>query len=31
MKNLLETINRSVTDAGGVLSPEKSDEYRSKY
>ena len=31
MKNLLETINRSVTDAGGVLSPEKSDEYRCKY
>lgn len=31
MKNLLETINGDVTDAGGVLSPEKSDEYRHKY
>jgi transposase len=31
MKNLLETINRSVTDAGGVLSPEKSHRYLLKY
>lgn len=31
MKNLLETINRSVNDAGGALNPEKSDEYRQEY
>lgn len=31
MKNLLETINRSVNDAAGALNPEKSDEYRRKY
>jgi len=31
MKNLLETINDSVNEAGGVLLPEKSDEYRRKY
>jgi len=31
IKKLLEMINKEVTDAGGALSPEKSQEYRLKY
>jgi transposase len=31
LKNLLETINRKVTDAGGVLDPQESKKYRLKY
>lgn len=31
MQNLLEKINRKVTDAGGALNPEKSKYYRKKY
>ncbi len=31
LKNLLETINRKVTDAGGALDAKKSEKYRRKY
>jgi len=31
LKNLLETINKEVTDAGGVLNAEKSQKFRQKY
>lgn len=31
IKKLLETINKEVTDAGGALSHERSQEYRLKY
>ena len=31
MANLLETINRTVTDAGGVLDAQQSQKYRRKY
>lgn len=31
LKNLLETINRKVTDAGGVLDPIESQKHRRKY
>jgi transposase len=31
LKNLLETINRQVTDAGGALDPQESKKYRLKY
>ena len=31
LKNLLETINRKVTDAGGALDPQVSQKYRRKY
>jgi transposase len=31
MKNLLETINRKVTEAGGALDPQESKKYRRKY
>jgi transposase len=31
LKNLLETINRKVTDAGGALDPQESKKYRLKY
>ena len=31
LKNLLETINRKVTNAGGVLDPQESKKYRLKY
>lgn len=31
MQNLLEKINRKVTDSGGALNPEKSKYYRKKY
>jgi len=31
IKNLLETINREVTDAGGALDTEKSRKYRKEY
>jgi len=31
MKDLLETINCKVTDAGGVLSPAQSQKYRQQY
>jgi transposase len=31
MQNLLEKINRKVTDAGGALKPEKSKYYQKKY
>ena len=31
MKNLLETINRKVTDAGGALNAQESQKYRLEY
>jgi transposase len=31
LKNLLETINRKVTDAGGALDAQESQKYRLKY
>jgi len=31
IKNLLETINREVTDAGGALDAERSRKYREEY
>lgn len=31
IKNLLETINRKVTDAGGALAAQESQKYRRKY
>ena len=31
MKNLLETINRKVTDAGGALNAQESQKYRLQY
>jgi transposase len=31
LKNLLETINRKVTDAGGTLDAHESQKYRLKY
>jgi transposase len=31
MKGLLETINRNVNDAGGVLNDKESQKYRKKY
>ena len=31
MKNLLETINRKVNDAGGALDAKESEKYRLKY
>jgi len=31
LKNLLKTINRKVTDAGGVLNAKESEKYRLKY
>jgi transposase len=31
LKNLLETINRKVTDAGGALAAQESQKYRLKY
>ena len=31
LKNLLETINRKVTDAGGALDAKESEKYRRKY
>jgi len=31
MKDLLETINRKVTEAGGALDPQESKKYRRKY
>lgn len=31
MKDLLETINRNVTEAGGALNPQESKKYRRKY
>lgn len=31
MKNLLETINRKVNDAGGALDTQESENYRQKY
>jgi transposase len=31
LKNLLETINRKVTEAGGALDAQKSQKYRLKY
>jgi len=31
LKNLLETINRKVTDAGGALDAQESKKYRLKY
>ena len=31
MTNLLETINRTVTDAGGALDAQQSQKYRRKY
>jgi transposase len=31
IKNLLEMINKEVTDAGGVLNTEKLQKYRQKY
>jgi len=31
IKKLLETINKEVTDAGGILNAEKSQKYRQKY
>jgi transposase len=31
LKNLLETINRKVTDAGGALDAHESQKYRLKY
>ncbi len=31
MKNLLETMNRKVIDAGGALDAQESQKYRLKY
>ena len=31
LKNLLETINRKVTDAGGILDAQESQKYQLKY